>query len=112
MPLGILVNIGPVNFPIKLHSKITCTLETDMSKLFESNAKASAITQGDTKIIWQDEPFIQFKQIRLNDNLKEYLEKKVGFEEHFPNGHQKYPLRKVFQASCRRSNVYHWLCSR
>ena len=60
-----------------------------MSKLIESNAKASAIIQADAKTILQDAPFIQFKQIRLNDNFKQYLEKKFGFEENFRNGYQK-----------------------
>ena len=70
IPLRFFVYLGLVLFD----SKIFCTLETDMSNLFETNAKSAAISQPDAKIIWNDAPFIQFEQNRLNDNFRQYLE--------------------------------------
>ena len=69
-----LVDIRLIDFPAMLDSKIMCTLEKDMSKLFEFNAKATAISNSDAKIIWHGAPFIQFEQIRLQDYFRQYLE--------------------------------------
>lgn len=42
-PLRILCNIGLLNFPVKLVTKIICILETNMNKLFESAQKVTAL---------------------------------------------------------------------
>ena len=62
--------VGPVNHAIKLDTKIICTLETDMSKLFESNKKRSAVVVPDTNILWDNAPFTEYEKFRLNDNFR------------------------------------------
>ena len=46
-----LCDIGLVNHSIKLDTNIFCTLETDLTKMFESNVKAANDAAPDTKII-------------------------------------------------------------
>lgn len=60
--LRFLCYIGLVDFPVKLDTKIICTLETDMNKLFESLKKVTAIlnTQ-DTAMICHYAPFMQYE---------------------------------------------------
>lgn len=77
-----------MDFPVKLDTKIICTLETDMNKLFESLKKVTAIlnTQ-DTAMICHYAPFMQYEWTKLNDKFRIYLEmslisKKIeSFEE-------------------------------
>lgn len=64
-----------MDFPVKLDTKIICTLETDMNKLFESLKKVTAIlnTQ-DTAMISHYAPFMQYEWTKLNDKFRIYLE--------------------------------------
>ena len=92
VPLRFLVDIGLLNFPVKIDSKTICTLESDMNKLFESNAKVTTAGAPDTKIIWHESPFIQHEQIRFNDNSEEYLKgvfQKNYFEKSLKKHHTK-----------------------
>lgn len=66
--LRCLCNIVKVNHPIKIDLKITCMLETDMNKLFKPNRQLDLIADN-TKKTFYDVPFIQYEQIRLNDNF-------------------------------------------
>ena len=43
-------------------------LETDMNKLFKPNRQLNLIADN-TKKTFYDVPFIQYEQIRLNDNF-------------------------------------------
>ena len=43
IPLGLIVNLGLVNFTIKTDTKILITLEREMNKLFQTNKKLAAI---------------------------------------------------------------------
>ena len=49
--LKFLCNIGKVNHPTKLDSKIICTLETDTIKLFERNQQVADVGMPDAQII-------------------------------------------------------------
>ena len=51
IPLQHFTDIGKINFPPKLYFKMKCQLETDMKKLFESEAP-------DAKIIFTKAPLI------------------------------------------------------
>ena len=42
-PPRFLCNIGQVNFPTKLDTKVICTLKTDMNKLFKAAKKVTAV---------------------------------------------------------------------
>ena len=84
VPLRFLVDIELVNFPVKINSKVICTLETDMNKLFNSNAKVSTIGVLNANIIWYKAPFIQYEQIRLK--VSEYLETAIIPKKFFQRG--------------------------
>ena len=57
--------------------RIKLCLETEMKKLFESRkvqTLGTAISAADAKIIFTKAPFIQYKQILLDKNFRQYLE--------------------------------------
>ena len=72
IPLRYLVDLGLVNFPINLIRN----LETNYTKLFESQKEVTTIrtTQPDAKIIFHNRLYVQYEQIKLNSNFREYLE--------------------------------------
>ena len=51
IPLGILVDLGLVNFAMKTDTKFLFTLQRNMNKLFESNAKVDNIPDEPDAII-------------------------------------------------------------
>ena len=57
--LRFLCDIILVNHPIKHDTKIICTVETYMTKLFKSNEKIAAIAAPGGQILWHYAPFIQ-----------------------------------------------------
>ena len=40
-----------------------------MNRIFETNIQAAAITGPDAAILWHDEPYIQYEQIRHDVNI-------------------------------------------
>ena len=69
--LRILCNIGLLNFPVKLVTKIICILETNMNKLFEFAQKVTGLPNvSNGEVLWHDNCFIQYKQIRINDKFR------------------------------------------
>ena len=94
IPLTFLCNIGLVNHTRKADTKIICTLETDLAKLFESNVSVAA---PDAKIRQHDAPFIQFEQIRLLDNLRQYLETSLHSKKVCRMGVKKTLLQKSYE---------------
>ena len=63
MPLGYLLSLGLINFAYQLDTRFIFTLETNLNRLFESNAKANIPDATDTQIIFQDTPYISYPQI-------------------------------------------------
>ena len=63
----VLCNIGLVNLPLKLDTKIFlifCPLETDMNKLFKYTKKVKTIPDApDGQMLWYNTPNIQYEQI-------------------------------------------------
>ena len=69
-------DLGKINFPTKIDCRIKCHLETGMKKLFESRkvyATGSALPTPDVKIIFTKAPFLQYEQILLDNNFRQYL---------------------------------------
>ena len=69
--------MGKINFSAKIDYRIKLHLKTDMKKLFESQkllASGRTIPTPDVKIIFTKAPFIQYKQILLGKNFRQYLE--------------------------------------
>ena len=62
-----------VNFTEKTDTKFIFTLETNLNKLFESNAKEDIPRSPDAEIIFHDTPYISYQQITLDDNFQSYL---------------------------------------
>ena len=58
IPLGLIVNLGLVNFAIKTDTKILITLEREMNKLFETNKLAAIPALPDALINFYDHIFL------------------------------------------------------
>ena len=74
---GIFTDIGKINFPTKIDYKVKLYLKKDMKKPFKSRkilVAGSDIPSPDAKIIFTKVPFIQYKQILLDKNFRQYLE--------------------------------------
>ena len=76
MLLKYFTDIGKINFPIKIDFRFRLHLETKMKRLFESRKviTGSRLTDPDAKIIFTKVPFIQYEQILLDKNFRQYLE--------------------------------------
>ena len=66
-------SLGLVNFPHKIDTPILFPLETNLNKLFETNAKLAGIPDNpDAQVIYHDTPYISYPQINLHDNFISY----------------------------------------
>ena len=73
IPLGYLVSLGLISFAYQFDTRLIFTLETNLNKLFESNAKVTSIPDApDPKIIFHDTPYSSYPQITLKDNFLIY----------------------------------------
>ena len=45
-----------------------------MNRLFKTKVKLGTFCDPDAEIIWTEAPYIEFEQIRLSDNIRQYLE--------------------------------------
>ena len=74
IPLGLFTSLGLVNFPHKIDTLFLFTLENNLSRLFEANAKLDNIpNKSGAQIIFHDTPYISYPQITLEDNFLAYL---------------------------------------
>ena len=72
--LGLIVDLGLVNFAIKTDTKILITLEREMDKLFETNKKLAAIPASpDALINIYDRPYISYQELKLTETSDVYL---------------------------------------
>ena len=77
IPLRYFTDLGKINFPLKIDFRIKCHLETEMKKLLRSRkvlAVNALIPAPNAKIIFTKAPFIQYEQILLDKNFRQYLE--------------------------------------
>ena len=97
--LRYIVDLELVNFPVKFDTKFSLNLETNYTKLFESRRKVTAIptTQPDAKIIFHSTPYIQYKQIKLNDNFRKYLEASLKSKRVLRTGIVLSPYLKTYE---------------
>ena len=92
-----------INFPTKIDYRIKLHLETNMEKLFESRkvlAEGTAVPDPDAKIIFTKAPFIQYKQILLDKNFRQYLETIMVSKKILRMGAQKTPPQKNLGNKC------------
>ena len=101
-------DLGKIHFPLKIDSRIKCHLETEMKKLFESKkltAAGSAIPSPDAKIIFTKAPFIQYEQLLLDKNFRQYLETIVVSKKILRMGAQKTPIQKTYEINIRQDSI-------
>ena len=98
IPLRYFTDLNKINFPTKIEYRIKLNLETEMKKLFESTkilASGAAIPMPDAKIIFTKAPFIQYVQILLDKNFRQYLEITMISKKILRMGAQKTPVQKT-----------------
>ena len=92
------MDMGLLNFPVRLNTKIIYTLETNLNRLFKSAKKLTAISNApDAQVIWHKAYFIQYEQIRLDDKFTMYLETSLMSKKVFRTGGQKTSHQKSFE---------------
>ena len=116
--LKYICDIGKINFPTKRDMKIRLTLETDMKKLFESNKNLSGDPETgksatstdpndyepdktpqtpDVQIILLKAPMIQYENLALDTNFRQYLETILVSAKVLRMGVQKTPYQKTYE---------------
>ena len=81
--------------------RITCHLTKNMKRLFESKnilAANSTLPSPDAKIIFTKAPFIQYEQLLLDKNFRQYLETIMASKK-ILMGAQKTPIQKTYEIS-------------
>ena len=99
IPLRYFCNIGKINFPTKIDYRIKLFLEANMNKLFESKkllAAGVAMFSADVQIIFTKAPFIQYEQVLLDKNFRQYLETIMVSKKILRMGAQKAPLQNTY----------------
>ena len=118
IPLKYICDIGKINCPTKIGMKIRLTLETDMKKLFESdknhmgNPKSGKLATStdpndfepdptpptpDVQIVLLKAPMIQYEQLTLDKNFRQYLETILFSAKVLRMGVQKIPYQKTYE---------------
>ena len=102
VPLKYFTDIGEINFPIKVDCRFKLHVETDMKKLFESRKVTSgaATVDAGTKRIFRNAPFIQYEQLLLDKNFRQYLETIMFSKKTLRIGTQKSPIQKLIGNKC------------
>ena len=55
-------DLGKINYPIKINFKITSSLKIEIKRLLNQKKKSALVETPDAKIIFRDEPCVQYKQ--------------------------------------------------
>ena len=97
-----------MNFPLKIDFRIKCHLEKDMKILYESKnvlAANSALPSPDAKIIFTKAPFIQYQQLLLDKNFRQYLETVMVSKKILRMGAQKTLIQKTYEISTGQDSL-------
>ena len=79
-----------------------------MKRLFESRkvgATGTAIPAPDAKIIFTKVPYIQYEQILLDKNFRQYLETIMVAKEILRMGTQKTPLQETYEINVGQDSL-------
>ena len=104
IPLRYFPDLGKINFPTKINYRIKLHFETEMKKSFEYRkvlASGAAILMPYAKIIFTKAPFIQYEQILLGKNFRQYLETIMVSKKNSENGRTKNTNTKNIRNKCR-----------
>ena len=105
IPLCHFTYLGKINFPLKIDLRIKCHLEINMKKLFESKKKVTTVGTPGTKIIFKKAPFIQYEQILLGENFRQYLETIMVSKKIFRMGVQKTLIQKTYEIAVGSDSI-------
>ena len=118
IPLKYICDIGKINSPTKIDMKIRLTLETDVKKLFESdknhmgNPKTGKLANStdpndfepdaipptpDVQIVLLKAPMMQYEQLTLDTNFRQYLETILFSTKVLRMGVQKALYQKTYE---------------
>ena len=92
-------DIGKINLPVKIDFRFKLHLETEMKKLFESRQVITVVAtvDPDAKIIFTKAPFMQYEQLLLDKNFRQYLETIIVSKKILRMGTQKSPKQKTYE---------------
>ena len=106
MPLHYFTDLSKINFPTNIDYRIKLHLETEMKKLFESRkVQPSGIAISDAKIIFTKAPFIQYEQILLDKNFRQYLETIMVSKKILRMGTKKTPIQKTYKINVSQDSL-------
>ena len=97
VPLKYICDLGKINFPTKIDLKICCTLQINMKQLFEPKKKVNAIDAPDAQIAFVRVPYLQYEQILLTKNFRQYLERIMLSSKFLRMEIQKTPYQKMYE---------------
>ena len=98
-PLWYFTDIGKINFPVKIDFRFKPHLETEKKKLFEPRKVVTRVASADpdTKIIFTKALFIQYEQLLLDNNFRQYLETIMVSIKILRMKTQKSPIQKTYK---------------
>ena len=105
IPLRHFKYLGKINFPLKIDLRIKCHLEINMKKLFESKKKVTTVGTPGAKTIFKKAPFIQYEQILLGENFRQYLETIMVSKKIFRMGVQKTLIQKTYEIAVGSDSI-------
>ena len=95
IPLGILVDLGLVNFAMKTDTKFLFSLQRNMNKLFETRARADSIPdEPDALIQFHYWPYIAYQEINFTQTFDIYLSGILRSANCFKNGSATFRISK------------------
>ena len=101
IPLKYICGLGFVNQPVKFNTKWKIIFESDMSRLFESNANLAAGVaypdEPDAKIILESAPYLLYHQFSLEDTYRSYLEGAMVSNQALRTGLKLFPYQKSYE---------------
>ena len=98
--LKYLCDVGLVNQWFKFNTTYILALETDMQRLFETkvNQSTNALpTSINASAVFTSAPYIMYKQFKLDDNFRTYLEGTMISEHVLRTGIKSTPYQKSFE---------------
>ena len=104
VPQCYFTDMGKINFPLNIHFRIKCHLETDMKKLSESKKKVTAIA-ADVKTIFKETPFLQYELFLVDKNFTQYLETIMVSKKILRMGVQRTPIQKTYEMSVDSNSI-------
>ena len=98
IPLGLIVDLGLVNFAIKTDTKILIILEKEMNKLFETNKKLAAVPAMPHALLnVYDRPYICYQELKLTETSDVYLSGILRSETALRQGVLLSPYQQLFE---------------